>query len=159
LGEAGRETVREFVRAGGGYLGFCAGAYLAAQNYDWSLRILDADVIDRQHWRRGVGPVELEWTAPARSRYAPPAARGDVKYANGPLYAAAGSDDVPDFEVLAWFRGEIRNNDAPVGVMRDTPAIVRGRFGTGTVICSSPHPEQTAGLVDTVRALARDAAR
>jgi putative intracellular protease/amidase len=41
LGEEGRQAVREFVEAGGGYAGLCAGAYLATCDYDWSLHILD----------------------------------------------------------------------------------------------------------------------
>src|SRR4051812_34460745 len=42
LAEAGRERVRAFVRRGGGYVGICAGAYLATCDYTWSLHILDA---------------------------------------------------------------------------------------------------------------------
>lgn len=33
LGEEGREAVRSFVRRGGGFLGICAGAYLASADY------------------------------------------------------------------------------------------------------------------------------
>jgi glutamine amidotransferase-like uncharacterized protein/predicted deacylase len=157
LGAAGREAVRAFVRDGGGYVGICAGAYLAANNYSWSLKILDADVIDRAHWKRGRGPVELEWEARTRADLKAPI-RAEVLYVNGPLYAPAGDEALPDFEVLAWFRGEIRENDAPVGVMRDSPAMVRGRYGRGTVICSSPHPEQTEGLDELVRRLVDAAA-
>ncbi len=48
LEEAGREQVRAFVEAGGGYLGICAGSYLASNNYSWSLNILDAKVIEHE---------------------------------------------------------------------------------------------------------------
>ena len=47
LGETGREKIRNFVSQGGGYLGICAGAYLASCDYEWSLNILD-DVGDRK---------------------------------------------------------------------------------------------------------------
>ncbi len=157
LAEGGREAVREFVGGGGGYVGICAGAYLAANNYTWSLKITDADVIDREHWARGRGQVELEWATAQRGALGAPA-RGDVLYANGPLYAPSGDDQLPDFEVLAWYRGEIRKNEAPEGVMLDTPAVVSGRFGAGTVVCSSPHPEQTTGMDQVVRALVLRAA-
>lgn len=40
LGDEGRRQVREFVKTGGGYVGICAGAYLATCDYDWSLNIL-----------------------------------------------------------------------------------------------------------------------
>ncbi len=151
LGASGRKAVTSFVHSGGGYLGICAGAYLAANNYDWSLRILDANVIDRAHWRRGTGEVPVQWTASAKTETM-------ILYANGPIYQAAGDPTLPDFEVLAIYRGEIRKNKAPIGIMRDTPAIVTGSYGKGTVVCSSPHPELTAGLEATVRQLARRAA-
>ena len=63
LGEEGREKIRAFVRNGGGYLGICAGAYLATRDYSWSLHILDARVVDKEHWARGTGDVDIALTA------------------------------------------------------------------------------------------------
>ena len=37
--------------------------------------------------------------------------------------------------------------------MLDTPAIVKSTFKEGTVICISPHPEQTVGCEEVVRDL------
>ena len=76
-----------------------------------------------------------------------------IVYANGPLYAPANVESVPDYEVLAYYRSEINTNDAPQGVMLNTPAIVKSTFGEGTVICISPHPEQTAGYEEILRNL------
>jgi len=158
LGLPGRARVRRYVQRGGGYVGICAGAYLAANNYEWSLDILDADVIDRKHWARGRGTVQLAWAEGARGVVgAPPTAT--VRYANGPIYARSGDEALDDFVVLATYRSEINTNGAPAGVMLDTPAIVRGAFGAGRVVCSSPHPEQTEGLEDVVRRLVRAAAQ
>ena len=42
LGEKGREEVRAFVRNGGGYVGICAGAYLACSGFEWGLGVLNA---------------------------------------------------------------------------------------------------------------------
>lgn len=157
LGKSGRERVRGFVRAGGGYVGICAGAYLAASNYTWSLDILDADVIDRKHWARGRGSVRLRWSSDAQERLRAPAT-SSVLYANGPIYARGNDVEIEDFAVLASYRSEINKNGAPKGIMLDTPAIVRGTFGKGHVVCSSPHPEQTKGLEDLMRRLIRSAA-
>ena len=41
LGENGRKAVRDFVHQGGGYLGVCGGAYLATNDYEWSLNLID----------------------------------------------------------------------------------------------------------------------
>lgn len=157
LGPAGRDRVRRFVQRGGGYVGICAGAYLAANNYEWSLDILDADVIDRKHWARGRGTVQLAWAEGAGAVLGTPK-KASVRYANGPIYARSGDAALDDFVVLATYRSEINANGAPAGVMLDTPAIVRGAFGKGRVVCSSPHPEQTEGLEDVVRRLVRAAA-
>jgi glutamine amidotransferase-like uncharacterized protein len=44
--------------------------------------------------------------------------------------------------------------------MPRTPAIVTGRFGSGSVILFSPHPELTEGmeslLIDAVKAVRKD---
>ena len=52
LGDAGRKAVREFVKAGGGYVGISGG-------YDSGLRIVDARTADRGHWKYGRGTVIL----------------------------------------------------------------------------------------------------
>src|SRR4051794_6360903 len=36
LEDGGRDKVRDFVQKGGGYVGICAGAYLATRDYPWS---------------------------------------------------------------------------------------------------------------------------
>ena len=55
-------------------------------------------------------------------------------------------DEIPDFTPLAHFRTELAKNGTPEGVMINTPAVVSAPFGTGRVVCFSPHPEQTKGL-------------
>jgi predicted deacylase len=126
LRDQGRDVVRAFIANGGGYVGVCAGAYLAASNYDWSLGILDAKVIDRAHWKRGVGEVDLEWTSAGRTALAHERTHQSIHYANGPLLAPAGDEGIPDFKPLATFAGEINTNEAPAGVMLGSPAIIWG---------------------------------
>ena len=43
----GREVVIEFVEDNGGYLGVCAGSYLATHNYSWSLDSLQIRICSR----------------------------------------------------------------------------------------------------------------
>lgn len=145
LGEAGKAEVRKFVENGGGYVGICAGAYLACSGFDWSLGVLDAKTVSNK-WKRGIGDVKIEVhnTAPAATGIT--AGEQSVRYANGPIIKPAGRDDVPDYETLATFRTELAENNTPKGVMLNSPAWVRGSFGKGRVIVSSPHPEQTAGM-------------
>jgi len=148
LEEEGRERVRDFVRRGGGFVGVCAGAYLATCDYEWSLGILDAKVIDRAHWARGFGNVDIGMTPEGKERLGEAADRLSIYYHQGPLLAPANDPAVEDYRPLAVYEGEIAKNGAPSGVMPGTTAIACGRFGAGSVICFSPHPERTEGYED-----------
>lgn len=158
LKASGLDAVRTYVQRGGNYVGICAGAYLASNNYDVSLHILDADVIDRKHWARGRGKVPVEFTTKATSQLGISSPRHSMFYANGPIYQASGDPKLPDFQVLARFRGEVTKEGVPGGVMPGTPAIVLSRYGEGRVLCSSAHPELTQGLDEMLRQLIRTAA-
>jgi putative intracellular protease/amidase len=150
LEESGRQEVRTFVDRGGGYLGICAGAYLASADYDWSLHILDAKVLDRAHWARGNGDVEVNLTTSGQSLLGAKSDRETILYWQGPLLAPAGKENLPDYETLGTFATEIAKNGAPQGVMIGTTAIARGTFGSGRVFCFSPHPERTEAAQDYV---------
>ncbi len=158
LGEEGRKRVREFVKRGGGYVGLCAGAYLASAEYPWALKLLDATVVDDEHWARGVGQVKLRLTAAGRKALSDNRDKPTIYYENGPLLGPAKKREIPDFESLAEFETEIRENDAPNGIMRGTTAIARGEFGEGRVVCFSPHPEKSQGCESYVAAAVRWAA-
>jgi N-formylglutamate amidohydrolase/glutamine amidotransferase-like uncharacterized protein len=146
LGEPGREAIRTFVREGGGFIGICAGAYLASADYSWSLDLLDAKVLDRKHWNRGKGTVEISFTETGRDLFKGKGRSLEIFYGQGPLLAPGDRPDIEDYRVLARFETEIAENGAAKGVMPGTTAIATGRFGRGRVLCFSPHPEMTAGL-------------
>lgn len=153
LGEAGRAREVEFIRSGGGYLGVCAGGYLAACNYPWSLAILDARTIDTKNgnWRRGRAELEIELTAAGLGLFGDMDPNFDVRYANGPIYAPGEREEIPDYETLAVYRGEVAENGTSKGVMPGTPALIRGRFGAGRAVAFSPHPESTQSLQHFIR--------
>lgn len=158
IGEPGLVAVRQFVQEGGGYIGICAGAYLACEGFSWGAKILDAKTVSSK-WKRGVGDVKIEFTDKGREILGFAPGRLDIRYANGPIYTTAGSPAIPDFEPLAYFRSEFAENGSPVGAMVNSPAMVAGTFGKGRVLCSSPHPEQTAGMEGLIVRAAKWAAR
>jgi glutamine amidotransferase-like uncharacterized protein len=145
LGKDGRERVRRFVKDGGGFIGICAGAYLASAEYPWALKLLDARVIDDEHWARGQGEVQLRFPPSGRAALGIDREVATIYFENGPLLGPAESDDIPDYESLAAFETELAENGAPTGVMKSTTAIARGEFCKGRVVCFSPHPEKTPG--------------
>jgi glutamine amidotransferase-like uncharacterized protein len=145
LGKKGRDAVKKFVADGGGFIGICAGAYLASAQYKWSLGVLDAEVIDGAHWARGEGDVNLRLTSAGRKALEREKESCTIHFENGPLLGPGKKDDIEDYEPLATFESEMRKNDAPLGIMKGTTAIARGKFGKGRVVCFSPHPEKTPG--------------
>lgn len=151
LGEEGRDAIRGFIKDGGGFVGICAGSYLASSDYTWSLHILDAKVIDRQHWNRGSGTVKIAMTDAGRKLLRADKQMISIRYGQGPLLAPGNRPDIDDYEIVATFETEIAKNGAPKGVMKGTTAIAKGEYGNGRVICFSPHPEMTTSLGSMVR--------
>jgi len=154
IGEDGRAHIKKFVEDGNGYIGICAGAYLATSGFSWGLKILDAKTPSPK-WERGRAVVKIELTDKGRQILGNRPGLLDCKYHNGPLLCPAKIESLPDYEVLAFFRTEVAKNNAPEGIMINSPAIVAGRCGKGLVLVISPHPEQTDGLEEFVpRAIA-----
>src|SRR5262249_51160405 len=132
LGKEGREKVREFVQHSGGYVGICAGAYLASIEYPWSLGLLNAHVLDRAHWDRGEGNVTLHISATGKDALSADAESCSIHYENGPLFGPGAQPELGEYELLASYDSEMTQN-APAGTMKGTAAIARGKFGDGRV--------------------------
>lgn len=145
LEESGRERIREFVRNGGGYIGICAGSYLASSCYDWSLNLINAEVIDRAHWARGTGQVILSLTPEGQKLLGNSEPEVEVYYGQGPLLGPNNTEGLPPYESLAKYKTEIAKKGAPSGVMPGTDAIARAPYGKGRVFCFSPHCEVSEG--------------
>ncbi|HEY3332442.1 MAG TPA: BPL-N domain-containing protein [Capsulimonadaceae bacterium] len=141
LGEKGRGQIKDFVRAGGGYIGICAGAYLASAHYDWSLAIINTQVVDRAHWARGRGKVTIALNDDGKKLFEASASQVPINYGQGPLMAPKHDPSLPEYTELATFSSEIAKNGAPTGVMKGTTAIATSTYGKGRVICISPHAE------------------
>ena len=157
LGIEGRKQVRAFVERGGGFVGICAGAYLAAANYKWSLKIGDYKTFceareipgigRKSMWYRGPSAtVEMELTNEGRRILGERVGPFPVRYHNGPIVSPANLSNLPDYQVLAWFRSEVAHYDPQKGTMINTPAIITGAFGKGRVLSISPHPESSKDL-------------
>jgi glutamine amidotransferase-like uncharacterized protein len=145
LSEEGRRQIQEFVKGGGGYVGICAGSYLASSYYDWSLHLINAQVVDREHWARGTGQVQLDLTDAGQTFFQATTDDVEVYYGQGPLLAPDSKPDLPAYEPLATYATEIAKKGAPSGVMVGTTAIATASYGEGRVICYSPHCEVTDG--------------
>lgn len=166
LGAEARESIRDFVRKGGGIIGICAGAYLCSSHYEWSLHVINTKVYNktetipnlgrRSMWYRG-GPadVNFEPTKAGIEVLGLPKTVTRVRYQNGPIVSPGKNEQLADYQVLAWFRTEVSKYPPQKGTMVNTPAIVSARFGRGRVVAISPHPEATPELRSVVRNAAK----
>jgi glutamine amidotransferase-like uncharacterized protein len=169
LEDEGTEAVRRFVRDGGGYVGICAGAFLATAKYDWSLALVNAKTITgkkeipglgvKNMAARGAGTVKTELTDAGKRVFGDTPGLIDARYAGGPVLSPAERDDLPEYVVLAWYRTEVSAFELQQGTMVDTAAIVAARFGSGRVIAFSTHPESIEGTQWLVQRAVRSTAR
>ena len=170
LQPAGRVVVQKFVKDGGGFLGICAGAYLAAANYKWSLAISNhktycktinlPKIGKKSMWFRGnSAPVKMELTDEGRKILGDKKGVFEVRYHNGPIMSPMGKVGLGNFRTLANFRSEVSRYKPQKGTMVNTPAIIAGEFGKGRVLCISPHPESTIALYSLVQNAIRWTAR
>lgn len=161
MGPQGREAVIQFVKDGGGYVGICAGAYLATAKYGWSLALVNAKTFTgnreipgvgvKSMWYRGKGTVRMELTDEGREILGDLPGPVDVRYANGPILSPAGKEGLPEYVPLAYFRTEIGLWEPQEGTMINTPAIVASKIESGRAIAISPHPESSTELEPLVQ--------
>jgi glutamine amidotransferase-like uncharacterized protein len=145
LGEEGRARVRGFVERGGGYVGVCAGSYLALQGEEEfnKLALVAARNKTGDFWKRGIKAINVaaldsQWAGTMR-----------MHFANGPVFARDEVEGLPRYVELARFADEIwsaQNGTGP-GEMKGTPAIVASRVGRGRVLLFSPNPVLGGGDV------------
>jgi putative intracellular protease/amidase len=135
LGDEGKQRVKDFVHRGGGYIGVCAGAYLALQGEDefHKLRMVAGRNLTGDFWQRGIAGLEVE--APGRPRF-------KLFYANGPIFTPAPVPELRPYAGLANYVEEIfnRNKGTGPGEMPGTPAITASAFGAGRLLLFSPNP-------------------
>ncbi len=145
LQPAGITAVRDFVDGGGGYVGICAGAYLAGSGLQSYAALLPWQ--HTQPWAKGSATLELTLTETGRELLGKEFATIKTRYNNGPVYPdvlgqsqRAGARSKP--LVLAEFATPAKDKKGTVHTaMVGTPAIVADTFGKGRVLLISPHPE------------------
>ncbi len=136
LGEDGRERVRRFVRDGGGYVGICAGSYLAIQGPAefHKLAMVAGHNLTGDSWQRGIAPTRVVPGDGSAAR--------DLHYANGPLLAREEVAGLAPFVTLATFDADVylEGYGTRSGEMPGAPAVVAARYGRGRLLLFSPNP-------------------
>jgi glutamine amidotransferase-like uncharacterized protein len=142
LGEEGLEAVRTFVKEGGGYIGVCAGAYMALQQKKGT-DTLKLAIVSGQHygqgWQRGMGPAEIKVDDQTKV---------DLFYANGPLFEKVAVDGIKPFYVIGTYVDDYYkpSKGTNKGEMPGKPALIVSQYGKGRIFLYSPNPLLGAGV-------------
>ena len=173
IGAAGAAAVQAFVAAGKGYLGVCAGGYLAGTasccdgvipGYcggkagcapsSYALRLADVGVAEP--WDRGHGPVLVSYADSTVAMLGLDAAKYSGKnvsmlYWQGPIMSKLYKGS---YTRGATFETEIHSGHTQytTGQMVGAPALLWTVYGAnaGRVLISPPHPEETVPRLDDV---------
>jgi len=124
LGDDGIGNIRRFVADGGGYVGICAGTYMAAEHVEVPGRPPGLGLLSIENQRRqGQGLRTIAVAAPDHplAKDCPPEVR--LWYQNGPEIGPG-----PGVRVVARYQD-------------GAAAVVCGRHGKGNVVLFGPHPE------------------
>ncbi|MDR1963194.1 MAG: glycosyltransferase family 39 protein [Planctomycetaceae bacterium] len=166
LGNEGREAIRHFVHSGGGYVGICAGAYLASSTFEKFLGLVNIKTNHTQEYMPRIGileqrqlgsaTVKVEFSTEGKKLFATNQFE-NINYINGPIFIEAGRSDLPSCITLATYRSDVYSYRFQQGTMPNTPAIIAGQFGQGNVILFSPHPELTEGMESIIHDAVRSA--
>jgi hypothetical protein len=165
----GIANIQNFIKAGGGYVGVCAGASeaLAQSPYKY-LSLVDANYHSEWFqyadpaagdwdWRRLIGPVNLEITQPQNPvmfGYGPGAIRSGygptptMYYWGGPAMFNLGSDAT----VLARYLSPTSSSQIASEKVKDiwgSAAVVTTDYEQGKVVLFGPHPEWPGGGPDS----------
>lgn len=127
LGKKGYDKIRKFVKEGGRYIGICAGAYLASKRFE-----IDEGNFNGLGLINSTAKMEIRKVLPGRMREINIITKNSshiypnkikIWYMNGPVFKPN-----KRIKVIATFE----NNNT---------AIISSKYGKGSVILFSPHPE------------------
>ncbi len=154
LGPEGCRKVDSFVAKGGGYVGFCAGAYSGGEKQSGpsskKLNLLRTySDHEGKSWARGAAMTKFENTEAAAKLLPEYKGASTVFYAynQGPLIGIKAAPEAENYVVIQRFLSDVNHKIPTVkGVMPGKIALMMGEKEKGKVVLCSAHPESTPGM-------------
>jgi len=146
LGQSGMDELKKYIEQGGNLLGVCAGAYAMSSGYDWSMSLINYELIDKKNAHRGEANLTFSITETGKKILKIKETElTDIYYHNGPVWKIFDTLGKNTSKVLALFKGDICAEGGTAGQASGTPAIIYDDFGIGKVVAISPHFEKSKG--------------
>ena len=161
LGEEGRQALRQFVKDGGGYVGVCAGGYLASY-----LGLVNAKTLGKNAnpgpdtptsvdvRPSGGGIVKMELTDAGRKVLGDLSGPVHTLFSGGPIFYMARQTNLSECVCLAHYRSEISFDNFPPGTMNGYPCHPRRTIWQGASHCFQPASRVFAARGDPRRRIA-----
>ncbi len=151
LGADGREAVRRFVHAGGGWIGTCAGSFIACQSTADHPDMLG--IVPYTTWcPDGQADLVLKFTGEAAMIGQKSNTTHRVQYSGGPVMESVKANPDQKFKTVAVYHSNIQVEDAKArDSMAGRAAMVAGTYGKGRVFVSAVHPEVDPNDHDILR--------
>ena len=136
--EEGAQKVREFIRAGGTYVGTCAGL-ACTLNDAGRLKLLPFTRKQNAGGKSALIAVDFTEEGAKVMDIAP--GRYVVRYSGGPIPLPGKAIPDGSGKILAIYKSTASYYDKPEGNFFDDGAVIFGTFGKGKVIATGFHPE------------------
>lgn len=145
LGALGCTNLVRFIRAGGSYLGTCAGCYMTLENDGTKRGCIGnlAPYIRQKSPYRGNGHLAIAFTERAKLLGLKPGETREVRYYGGPVMLPGRAVPGAEIGTVAKFACDgiysFSTNQTPV--MAGHAAIIAGTLDRGRLVGIAPHPE------------------
>ncbi len=139
IGEVAGKAIAGKIKDGKGLIAICAGGYYVAEGWGpdtQALDIINAKNHDGDNWARGEQFISLKVVGKSDEQ-----SSRTMWYENGPIFAPAAMDGLPDYVSLVKYESDLHAKDAPAGQMTGRDAIIAAPYGRGRIVAFGPHPE------------------
>ena len=154
------EKVKAFIRAGGGFVGTCAGNCIVL-NENRRLRIAPYERY-ASSGRHGTALLTLKFNDRAKALCGIEPEPRPVRYSGGPVMKPGKPVEGAAFETVATYDCDLvceyGTNAAEIVSMKGCPAAICGMYGKGRVFAIATHPEYRADTLDILAGAFRYAA-
>jgi len=155
---SGKKAILDFVHAGGGYVGICAGCTAALNTFS-GLGLLPIAPTATANLKRGPLPVKLQMTRSCMTVLHDDRKMVPATFDGGPLLNVKKQTKQAQFDVVGLFWEAPTDGSGKNNPLIFSTAILTSEAGRGRVVGFCIHPERTPGLEGWLPSALRWAAR